>query len=101
MDDRFVPVSRSRRIGGYFLVGLGTILSCRSAWLAVFYGSSFGVVGWIRFAFWLWLGIVLALVGWWMAVRSRAAGWAAGIVTTALVTMGFVLYLRDVWMERL
>lgn len=90
------PVGRTRRVMGLVLVALGVAIWARMGWMVAFYWPGFGRNEWLRFTFWLWVGIVLALVGFWLAYRSRVAAWAA-----ALVFVGFIVgvSIYDFWLR--
>jgi hypothetical protein len=90
------PAGRVRRVTGFILIALGALILARVGWLGAFYGRWFGRDEWIRFAGWLWLGVVLALTGCWLAYRSRAARWAMALAVAALFVMA---YIHDHWLR--
>jgi hypothetical protein len=79
------PIGRARRIIGLVVLALGAILCVRMAWLFAFYQSSFGRNEWIRFVFFLWIGLFLSLLGGWLSYRWRAAGLVALFLVSAFV----------------
>lgn len=89
------PVSRTRRVVGLVLIVLGAVLWADMAWVWASFGRGFGQAEWVRFGFWLWLGTVLALLGFWLAYRSRVAAWAIGAVFVALFVAA---YIHDHWL---
>jgi hypothetical protein len=89
------PVGRPR-VTGLIFVALGAVIWARAGWLGALYGSAFGHDEWVRFGFWLWLGAVLALIGFWLAFRSRAAAWATVLAILALFV---VAYVHDRWLR--
>lgn len=79
------PVSRIRSIAGLVILGLSALVFLRMIWLVDTYGAEFGDQEWIRFAFGIWIALVLFLTGFWVRYRSRAAGWTAFIVGPVLL----------------
>jgi hypothetical protein len=90
------PVGRIRRVIGFVFIALGILILARVGWLGALYGRWFGHDEWVRFAGWLWLGIVFALIGWWLVNRSRAARWA---VVLAVVALFLMAYVHDRWLR--
>ncbi len=87
------PIGRIRLIGGLILIVLGVAYWARMAWFWALYGSQFGQDDWIRFVFIIWLGIVLALIGCWLAFRLRIAVWAAALVVLAALAFLAALFV--------
>ena len=83
------PVGRVRRMIGLVLLVLGAVVIGRDLWLGLCFGSEFGGQERIRFVFWLWAGAVLALVGFWLALRLRIAAWALIIVAALLPLLAY------------
>lgn len=97
MDEISLPprrLGRLRRISGFVLLVLGTLLILRVGWLGAFFHEGFGRLEWIRFFGLFAIGIWLALAGAWLAYRSRIAGWALALSFTGLLAVG-VAY--DLW----
>jgi hypothetical protein len=90
------PVGRTRRVTGLVLVALAAVICARVGWLGALHGSTFWPEEWIRFGFWLWLASVMALIGLWLAYRSRLAAWAVGLAVAALF---IVAYIHDRWLR--
>lgn len=88
-------VSRWRRILGICFVSLGILIALRSVWLAATFGSYFEPAEWLRFAFWLWIGTVLTLIGLWLRYRSQLAGWAALIAIPSFFLGGYFFTLTQ------
>lgn len=90
------PVGRTRRITGFILIALGAVLSNHVGWLGVFDGAWFGHDEWVRFTGLLWLGVVMVLMGCWLAYRARAAAWALAVAVVVLFVMA---YVHDRWLR--
>ncbi len=84
------PVGRARRATGVTFLTLGAIICVRVAWLFAFYRLGFGRDEWIRFVFWLWLGLILSLIGCWLRYRWRAAAWLAALSVPALFGLAYL-----------
>src|SRR5437764_1218238 len=74
---------RGRRIAGIVLIGLGVLLWADVAVVFTLRGAEFRLEDWMRFWFWLWVGALFGLTGWWLRHRARWAAWAAGLVLFA------------------
>jgi hypothetical protein len=85
-----------RRVAGLLLIVLGLGYWVWMARFWALYGSRFEQDTWIRFVFIIWLGTVLALVGCWLAFRSKIAAWAAGILVLATVVYFATLFVSHV-----
>lgn len=88
------PVGPTRRIAGFVIMVIGVVLSARMAWLGAFYRGWFGDEEWTRFTFLLWGGAVLALLGYWLAYRSKAVGIGAML---AALAMFLTIIIHDYW----
>jgi hypothetical protein len=88
--DEVKQIGRARRVTGIAFLALGTIICLRAAWLFVFYRLGFARDEWIRFVFWVWLGLLLTLVGCWLKFRWRAAAWFAALSVPALFALAYL-----------
>jgi hypothetical protein len=84
------PVGRARRISGLIVIALGVLIVARVGWLGTLHSSGFGRVEWLRFAFWLWIGVVCALTGCWLRYHWRVAGWTAVIAVPTFFGLVYV-----------
>jgi hypothetical protein len=77
------PVGRARRITGYVLLGLGTLLLADIFFWLIYRGGQYSLESWLRFYVALWVGPMLVTAGWWLARRSRAALWGILLILLA------------------
>lgn len=78
--------NRVRRIFGFVLIVLGTLLDARMLWMWMFLRDGFGDLGWLRFCVLSWFGGVLWLTGCWLAFPSRLLAIATLAIFAAPVT---------------
>jgi hypothetical protein len=72
-QDTAGPISRRRRITGFFLFGLGCYFCAISAFNFARWRIAFDYADWVRFIFILWLGGSLGTGGLWLVYRLRIA----------------------------
>ncbi|HEX3314071.1 MAG TPA: hypothetical protein VHR72_04220 [Gemmataceae bacterium] len=86
--------NRVRRIFGFVLIVLGTLLDTRMLWMWMFLRNGFGDLGWLRFWVLSWFGVVLLLTGCWLAFPSRLLGTAvvAAIGVPVTIVIGAILF---------
>jgi hypothetical protein len=93
------PVGLTRRVTGFILVALGAFLVNQMGWMVVFGSPWFGPDEWVRFVGLLWLGLILAMLGYWLAYRSRAAAYAVGGLAGLVAVIFVVIYVHDHWLR--
>jgi hypothetical protein len=87
-------VNRLRRIIGLCLLTLGFIIAAEDLLYGPHYWSVISSEERLSIVFWLWISVVLALVGCWLAARLRVARWALVVMVPLLAA---VLYSYGRW----
>jgi hypothetical protein len=90
------PVNKARRVTGLILIVLGVTCWVLMGWLLVRAGRALSHDNWVRFSIGLWTGVLLSLVGCWLAYRSRVAAGAAVAWIAVLFAMA---YVHDNWLR--